>query len=69
MRKEICMPKKVNTGKTHRMVVEVDKDQFLRFRAALLEKRGLTISNWARNEMDKVLNEQVKGRFRTKYLR
>lgn len=62
------MPKKFETGKTHRLVVEVDKGQFLRFRAALLQK-GLTVSNWTRMEMDKVLQEPVKGRFRTKYLR
>jgi hypothetical protein len=54
--------------KYHRLVVEVDKQQFNRFRAFLLEKKGLTVSNWVRMEMDRLLNEPVKGRYKTKYL-
>lgn len=64
------MPKKkVKSGNLHRLVVECDKAQFIRFRAALLNKYGITVSNWARMKMDEVLEEPVKGKFRTKYLR
>lgn len=61
------MPKKFTPGETHRLVVEVDKKQFRRFRASLLQ-RGLTVSNWARMKMDEELHEPVRGKFKTKYL-
>lgn len=63
------MSKDKNKGKSHRLVVEVDKAQFTRFRIALLQKYGMTVSNWVRLQMDKVLEEPVKGRYKTKYLR
>lgn len=62
------MPRKDTAKKSHRLVVEVDKKQFTRFRIALLQKYGMTVSNWVRLQMDKVLEEPVKGRYKTKYL-
>ena len=60
---------KEKSGVPHRAVIEVDKAQFNDFRAHLLQKYGMTVSNWFRNEMDKELKPAVKGKFRTKYLR
>lgn len=62
------MTKKEQAGMTHRAVIEVNKAQFNDFRALLLQKYGMTVSNWFRNEMDKELKPVVKGKFRTKYL-
>ena len=60
---------KAKSGVPHRAVIEVDKAQFNDFRAHLLQKYGMTVSNWFRNEMDKELKPDVKGKFRTKYLK
>jgi hypothetical protein len=62
------MPKKKKlTENPHRVVIEVDKAQFQRFRAQLLSQHGQTVSDWFRVQMDKVLNEPVQGKFRTRY--
>lgn len=63
------MVKKQKSGMTHRAVIECDKAQFNDFRARLLQKYGMTVSNWFRNEMDKELKPAVQGKFKTKYLR
>ena len=63
------MVRKQKSGMTHRAVIECEKDQFNRFRAALLQRKGMTVSNWFRTEMDKFLDEPVRGRFKTKYLK
>ncbi len=63
------MARKQKSGMTHRAVIECDKSQFNRFRAHLLQRDGITVSNWFRMQMDKKLDEPVKGRFKTKYLK
>jgi hypothetical protein len=46
--------------KLHRMVVEVERDQYKRLRGKLLSEHGITISDWVRSEIANELGEEVK---------
>jgi hypothetical protein len=46
----------------HRMVIEVDKKQYLRLRGLLLAKKQQTVSGWVREKIGEELQEPAKGR-------
>jgi hypothetical protein len=60
------MPTK-NTSKLHRMVIEVNAQQYARLRGHLLATKNQTVSDWVRQMIDNELREPVKGQFRTAY--
>lgn len=62
------MPKKTTGKKLHRLVVEMDPDQFKRLKIVLLQKYNMTVSNWVREKVDAELGERVKGKYKTRYL-
>lgn len=51
----------------HRMVIEVDKAQYLKLRGELLTKKGQTVSDWIREKIDQELREPINGQYRTTY--
>jgi hypothetical protein len=47
-----------NTKKIHRVVIECEKSEATAFRARLLEKYGVTVSAWFREQMKKELSSK-----------